>query len=102
MRSANPLCSLFAIYDCFLAGNHAYGVRPTACILRVTISACPQTMDSARGVESAPLPAGYCTVMDSGPKVVDREPESMATTVTECVPRVRDAAGKRSRYPELV
>ena len=32
------------------------------------------------------------TVMVSGPRVVDRPPESMATTVTACVPRESDTA----------
>ncbi len=32
------------------------------------------------------------TVMVTGPKVVDRLPESMATTVTACVPRESVAA----------
>ena len=38
-------------------------------------------------------PDGYGTVMVSGPKVVDRPPESMATTVTACVPGEIVAAG---------
>ena len=35
----------------------------------------------------------YCTVKTSGPKVVDRPPESTAITVTQCVPVASDAAG---------
>ena len=39
--------------------------------------------------------------MVSGPRVVERPPESMATTVTACVPIVSDAAGAMSWKPEL-
>jgi hypothetical protein len=34
--------------------------------------------------------------MESEPKVVDRPPESKATTVTECSPMASEAAGMRS------
>ena len=40
--------------------------------------------------------------MESGPKVVERRPESMATTVTECVPTESEAAEAMSWKPELV
>lgn len=40
--------------------------------------------------------AGYCTVMTRAPMVVERPPESIATTVTTCSPTDSDAAEYRS------
>jgi len=53
-------------------------------------------LDSLRemvGSSFCTFPLSYCTVNSTGFRVVERPPESMATTVTTCVPTERLVAG---------